>query len=118
MGAVWQVLFNTTKKLEQKRLLDLQVAMDGGCDRLAQDVEAVGIFRKFLNVLNVLVVQLRLPLFLKDAGDSSRNDISPESSWDDTVHAAVGSSPVDAGHLDTVSWLKLLDQVVLKDDLD
>ena len=113
MSAVLKIFFGATQKLEQNCLFDVERSLDRRGNRFAKDFENILFFGEFTNGFQISLGHDG-PLFL---GNERLDASCDEVASDGAVHG-VGVSSVDAAHLNTVTRLAAVDEVVLEDDLN
>ena len=117
MCTIFKDFLCTAQQLQQDTLFDVFVAFDGGCDRIAQDLECLSVSGQRANVLNVLLSQTWLLFLSKEADDSCGHDLSSEGTPCYT-HVDVWRRPIDTSDFDAVAWLDAIDEIILEDDRD
>lgn len=86
----------------------MEISVDRGRNRLAEDVEALFVLCKLFDVLDVSVVELRLFLLIKQTSDACRDDLGPENAGNHSVDAPAWGCTIDSCNLNTIAWLQFL----------
>lgn len=115
MSSIFKDFLCSTKKLEEKTLLNVLVTLDCWSDRGAQNIEHILLFSDLTNVLNVLLAQTWLLFFSEQTGHTRGHNLSSESASSHS-HVNVRGGPVDTSHFDSVTRLDAVNEVVLQND--
>ena len=115
MSAILEDFFCSSEKLEQNTLLDKLVSLDGRCNGLAENLEDIVVPGQIADVLDILFTQTRLLFFSENTCDPCSDNLGPKSS-PGHAHVNVWRRSIDTSYLDTITWLHVVNQIVLKDD--
>ena len=116
MGSVLENFLSASQQLKQNTLLDVLVAVNRGCDGCSENIEEVPLLGKLPDILDVLLAQAWLLFLSEETHDARSYDLGSESAPCDT-HVHIWSGAVNTSHLDSVTGLDAVHEVVLEDDL-
>lgn len=117
MSSVLKNFLVASNKLEQDTLLHFKRTLDCWSDRASKNIEEFFIGFEGSYVFDIMLGQVWLLFFSQKTFDSSCNDLSLERSSGHTANH-IRDGPVNTGHFNSVTWLQLVNEVILQDYID